>query len=174
MNRRNILVTSAIVAPAIALAACSTPNNPNATEAGINRAINVATSVLSYLGPVVPMVAAFVPGAAIYVAPAEAGITLATSLLNTLQTTMSAADAQPIIGKITTAIGGVLNAADQAVALIPAGKQHDQAAAILAAARGELPILSQLAVNIQGAVTQPPKAQPPRPGVVVPRVVVRK
>lgn len=167
--KRRLFASTALVT-GLAVAACSVPGQtPNAVEAGIQRAIAIAQGILNYAGPVLPMLAAFVPGAAPFVPIAMAGIGVASGLLNTLSTKMAAADAQPIIGKVTTAIQGVLDAGDQATALVSNPTQKAQATAILAAARGELALLAQLATNIQSVVATPPA---PAAGIVAPRYVV--
>lgn len=175
MNRRALVSTTALAIPALALAACATTAGTSTVSAGISQAIAIGQGILNYIGPVLPLLAAFVPLAAPFVPEAMAGISLASGLLNTLQTTMTAAASQPIVGQVSTAIGGVLTAGDQAVALITNPQQKAQAQAILAAARGELGLLTQLAVNIQAVVTAPPMTATlsPRAGVVVPPLLVR-
>lgn len=176
MNRRALLNTSNLILPALAVAACaSTGISTGTASAGISQAIAIAQGILNYVGPVLPLLAAFVPAATPFVPLVMAGISTASGLLNTLQTTMTAASAQPIVGKVSTAIGGVLSAGDQAVALIANPQQKAQAQAILAAARGELGLLTQLAMNIQGVVTTtaPTAAIVIRPGVVVPPLFAR-
>lgn len=160
MNRRGLLTTPALVAPALALSACAAISSATSTstEAGINQAIAIAQGVLDYVGPVLPILAVFFPPAAPFVPLAMAGITVASQLLNTLVQTMAAADAQPVIGKIVTAIGGTLTAADQAAALVTDPTQRAQVQAIVASARGELAVLAQLATNIQTVITSPPVA----------------
>ena len=177
MNRRSWLATTAIVAPALALSACAAISTATSTgtEAGINQAIAIAQGVLNYVGPVVPLIAAFIPGASTFVPIAMAGIGTASGLLNTLQQTMAAAAAQPIVGKVATAIGGVLDAGDQAVALITNPTQQAQAQAILAAARGELVLLAQLAANIQTVIASSatPAVRAIGPHIVVPPIFAR-
>lgn len=178
MNRRALLATTAFVAPALAVAACAAISTATSTstEAGINQAVAIAQGILNYVGPVLPLLAAFVPVAAPFVPIAMAGITLASQLLNTLSQTMAAADAEPVVGKVATAIDGTLTAAEQASALIPDPTQKAQVQAIVAAARGELALLAQLATNIQTVITSPPVAASVRmvgPRIVVPPIFIR-
>lgn len=176
MNRRSLLNTTALALPVLALAACAgTGTTTGTASSGISQAIAIAQGILNYVGPVLPLLAAFVPAATPFVPLAMAGISTASGLLNTLQTTMTAAAGQPIVGKVSAAIGGVLDAGDQAVALIANPQQKTQAQAILAAARGELGLLTQLAMNIQTVVTVavPTAALVIRPGVVVPPLFAR-
>jgi hypothetical protein len=174
MNRRNLAAGVSL----LALGACATISTATttSTQAGINQAIAIAQGVLNYIGPVVPLIAAFIPGAAAFVTPAMAAITLASQLLNTLQATMAAADAQPIVGKVVTAIGGLLTAVDQASAIITNPTQQAQVQAVSAAAKGELALLAQLATNIQTVITSPPVPAATRfrgTLVVVPPIFVR-
>jgi hypothetical protein len=175
MNRRSLFNTTALVLPALAVAACSSGTAGTGASAGISQAIAIAEGILNYVGPVLPLLAAFVPAASPFVPLVMTGISTASGLLNTLQTTMAAASAQPIVGQVSTAIGGILSAGDQAVALIANPQQKAQAQAILAAARGELGLLTQLATNIQTVVapTAPTAAIVIRPGVVVPPLFAR-
>ena len=174
MQRRHLAAGVSL----LALASCASISSAlsTSTEAGINQAIAIAQGVLNYLGPVVPLVAAFIPGAAVFVAPAMAAITLASQLLNTLTQTMAAVDAQPIVGKVTAALGGLLTAADQALALVTDPTQKAQIQAVTAAARGELALLSQLAANIQMVIASPPVSASIRmmgQHIVVPPIFVR-
>lgn len=174
MNRRTLAAGASLLALS-ACAAISTATSTS-TEAGINQAIAISQGILNYTGPVIPLIAAFIPGASTFVPIAMAGIGVASGLLNTLQQTMAAAAAQPIVGKVVTAIAGVLDAGDQAVALITNPTQQAQAQAILAAARGELALLAQLATNIQTVITSPPVPAAARfrgALVVVPPIFVR-
>lgn len=170
-TRRQSLAYAALVP----LAACATTPGTPTLQSGIARAVAIAQGTLNYVAPVVPLLAAFVPGAAPFVAPVMAGIQLADGLIGTLQQTTAAADAQTGVAKVSTAITGVLDGADQAAALIPNPTQRAQAQAILTAARGELALLGPLAANIVAVVNAPlpAAARVPMRGVVVPPILVR-
>ena len=61
MNRRNLAAGVSLLALS-ACAAISTATSTS-TEAGINQAVAIAQGILNYASPLVPLIAAFIPGA---------------------------------------------------------------------------------------------------------------
>lgn len=142
--RRSLISTSALVLPALALAAC-TPAPAGGTQTATEQFIAQVQAVLAYFAPIVSVISIFVPGAAAYAPIVEAGLNGALNVFNTISSTMSVAQAQPIAQKIVTYIGGSLTAADQAVAVISDPVQRAKAQGIVAQVRGGLGLLSAFA-----------------------------
>lgn len=154
-QRRAFLATTALIAPALAVAAC-TPGS--ATTAQVEQIIATTQAVLSYVSPIVPLLAAFVPGAAAFVPMVETGLSVAASIFNNISNAMTVAQTQPLIGQIATSIGAALDSADQATALITNPQAKATATAILAEARAILGLLTKFATGVAAVVTPPAPA----------------
>lgn len=128
-NRRNLAGTTALIASGAALAACGVIDFSNV--ASVEQAIANTQAVLSYLGPIVPLLAVFVPGATSFVPDVEAGLSAASDLLNTLVASMKEAQAQPIVGQISAALKGAIAAAMKAASLISNASQRATVVALL-------------------------------------------
>ena len=153
--RRSLISTSALVLPALALAACAVapakqapPGDGTpvpAPQTAVEQFIAETQAVLGFAAPIVSVISIFVPGAAAYAPIVEAGLNGALNVFNTISSTMTVAQAQPIAGRIVTYIGGSLTAADQAVAVISDPVQRAKAQGIVAQVRGGLGLLAAFA-----------------------------
>lgn len=128
MNRRYLLASSALVAPAL-LAACAV--SPS-TAGTVEQFIATTQSVLAYASPIVTMVGIFVPGAAAFVPLVQKGLSDAASIFDTVSSTMTVAAVQPKAQQIGTALNGAVSVAAQAIALIPDPTQRSKAQVVLA------------------------------------------
>ncbi len=150
MNRRALFNTTAIVAVAATLDACASGSATSTTA--VEQVITDIQGVLSYVGPIIPLISVFVPGTTAFVPLVEAGLGVATGLLNTLSSTMTTASAQPIVHQIATALGGALDAADHAVVLISSPTQRAGATALIAEARVVLGMLDTFVTGVVATV----------------------
>jgi hypothetical protein len=150
---RRLFASSALVAVPIALAGCTALGG--STSSQVEQVIADIQGVLSYASPIIPLIAAFVPGAAAFVPMVETGLSVAAAIFNTISSTMTTAAAQPLVGQIVTALGGALDSADQATALIQNPAAKATATAIIAEARTVLALLATFASGVIAVVTPP-------------------
>jgi hypothetical protein len=141
--RRAFLATTALIAPALAIAGCSLVSPANV--ATVEQIIAKVQAVMPYVSGIAMIIGAFVPGVSGAVALVQAGLGAAANVFATINSTMTVAATQPLIGKIAVSITGALTAADQAVAGIPSGAVQTQAQTLLAEARVVLADLSAFA-----------------------------
>ena len=147
MNRRTFGVAVPLAA---ALMGCSalTP----AQSATLRDIITRTSEAIQFVGPIIPVIALFVPAAAPFVGPINAGLALAYSTLGTVTADMATATAKPIVRQVATALGDALNTADQAALLIPDAKKRAAIQATLGEARAVLPLLTAFATGMAAVV----------------------
>lgn len=120
MNRRSILSTTALVAPALALAACSSTSTANATVQTVFNAIQFALPLIDTLAF---GIAIAVPPAAPLVAAVTPYLNAAGPVFQTLSATMTQVQAQPIVQQIEGYLAGAVKAVAGVVDGAPAGSQ---------------------------------------------------
>lgn len=124
-QRRAFLTTTALIAPAAAIAGCSAISTlvTPANVATVTAVMADIQAVMPYISGIGMVIGAVVPGVSSLVQLVENGLTAASNVFGTLTATMTAAQAQPIASQIALSINGALTAAKQAVAGLPAGAQ---------------------------------------------------
>ncbi len=132
-SRRAFLGSTSLVAGGAVLAACAGSGGTTSTK--VEQVIANVQGFLSYLGPVMPLLAAFVPGASPLVPMAETALTVATGFLSTMSSTMTVTEAQGTVSKIMTALDAALTAADEAAALISDPMKQAAVRSIISEAR---------------------------------------
>lgn len=149
-SRRALFGSTALVASGIVLAACT--SGASTTGTTVEQVIANVQGFLSYLGPVLPLLAAFVPGATPLVPVIETALTTATGLLSTMSSTMTVATAQDMVGQIMTSLDAALTAADQAAVLISDPTKQAAVRQVIAEARVIRGLLSTFITSATTAV----------------------
>lgn len=122
MNRRNLLSSSAL-APVFALTAAGCSILTPANVATVEKVIAQIQAVMPYVSGIANVLGVVVPGAVSVIATVEAGLSTAASVFNSVTSSMTTAAAQPLVGKIATAIEGAVTATETIAASLPAKAQ---------------------------------------------------
>lgn len=159
-HRRTLLTTSVVAIPALALAACGAQSGgaPSTVSATVEQVIARIQAAISFSSALSPMLAIVAPGAASFIPQINAGLNTASNIFNTISTTMTEIQAQPIVGQVATALGGALTAAQQATAVIGDATARAKAQGVVATAQAVLPLLTAFATGVQAAVSAAPLA----------------
>jgi hypothetical protein len=170
---RRIFAAAAPATFAAALLGC-TALSP-AANANIQQILGVASAVMNYAGPIMSLLSIFVPGASAVVPLVETGLNAALNVANTVVSTMTTAQAQPLVGQIATDLKGAFTAAGQGIDAIPNATQRAQAQAILTQAEAGVPLLEAFAAGVAVAI-KPPTVAARFGGVLVPplRIVMAR
>lgn len=139
-QRRAFLASTALIAPALVAACALSP----ATVSSVETVIAKIQAFMPYVSGIVSIVGLVVPGATTTVNLVQAGLSTASTIFANLTSTMSTAQAQPIVGQIVTVFGSVLTNAKTVIAALPANTQT-QANALLAEAETILSDLNAFA-----------------------------
>lgn len=137
MNRRNLVSTTALIAPALALAACAT------TSTGATPAVQTVFNAVQFILPLVDALAlgisVAVPSSAALVAAVTPYLSAAAPIFQTLSATMTQVQAMPIVQQIegylsgaVKAVAGVVSGAAPGSKLAAFGPKVAQAQAALA------------------------------------------
>jgi hypothetical protein len=124
-NRRSMLTTTALIAPALAVAGCAqiqTLFSP-ANVASVEAVIAKIQAVMPYVSGIASVVGAIVPGAQAVVSTIKGAFTAASSVFATMTSTMSVASAQTAVQQIVTYASGAVTSAKSIVAALPATAQ---------------------------------------------------
>src|ERR1700733_5518568 len=160
-SRRAMLATTAIVAPAAALAACGlvTPANVATVESVIAK----IQAVMPYVSGVANVIGGFPPAVSSIVAGINAGLSTAQGIFSTMTTAMTTATAQPVVGKIVTYIQAAYTSAVNAVPQLPASVQAGVNNLL-----GEVSTVIGDLNSFVNPIAAPVSAAPMAPGVVPP------
>lgn len=158
MNRRSLVSTTALIAPALALAACA------ATSTGTTPAVQTVFNAVQFALPLVDMLVtgvsiAFPPTAPV-LATVIPYINSAGTVFQTLSTTMTTVQAQPIVQQIEGYVSAVVKAVKSAVSAPNAPPQLAGFAPKVAQAEAALGLLTAF---VNGIAAMPTAAMAPLP-----------
>jgi hypothetical protein len=150
-NRRSLLTTSALLAPAAVLAACSAAQTAAVTST-VEQAIARVQALMPTFDLLATGIALLYPASAGLVPIVESALSAALGIFNNLTSTMSQAQAQPLVGQITMELGGSLTAIQSAIAAAPASTGVSKYAPYASEAQNVLGLLEQFATGVQATI----------------------
>jgi hypothetical protein len=168
MNRRTMLTTTALIAPALAVAACGTL--PATTRATVEQIIAVAQAWMPFVSGAVAIGAAFVPGAVAFLPEIQGGLSAVAAALANMSSTMTASVAQPIANQIAIAMTNTMTSVKGFVAAMPQTQQN-AVANIMTEANQAVTAFSTLLTTLVPSATVPTAAM--GPVVFPPRLYIR-
>lgn len=115
MNRRALFSTTALVLPALAVAAC-TPGTSGGVDANLQTVFNASQFVLPLLDVLLVGVSLVVPAAAPLIALATPYLNAAGNAFQDLSLTMTTSAAKPVVQQIADNVGGVIKAVTDVIA----------------------------------------------------------
>lgn len=158
--RRSFLTTTAIIAPALALAACTPGTSGTSTQ--VEQVIAQIQALLPFVDVLAAGLAIAVPAAASVVVAIEPYLGTAQAALNTLSSTMAASAAAPVVTQIENAIGAAVQIIGQFVNAPGADPKLAKFAPLVAQAGAVVSLLNAFVNAAAGVIT-------PKASLVVPR-----
>ena len=150
IQRRCLLATTALIAVGAAVSSCALSTGGAGTIANI---VNTIQGALSFIGPIVPLIVTFIPGASVYEQGAQSALLAASSIFNTITLTVTAVQAQPLVGQINASLNGAITIAQKAAALITDPAQKIRVDSILAEAQNLIGVIGQFVQNTATIIT---------------------
>lgn len=155
MNRRNFAATAVGGAAVIGLASCALSNGSVVIPPKVEQVIADIQPWMPWVQATLMGIAVLQPSTAPLLATAESYITAVSSSLNTMSSTMTTAEAKPVVKQVMAGMDGTLKVADQMIAAMPASPAQTKYRAMLAEAKAILPLLEAFVTGTQAVVGGP-------------------